>query len=81
MQLTDSGVQATLGEVIMDPETIVRAMLGAVGLPADEEEIASLVKVFTEQHAEIESLYAVAETRHESPALIFKPNPTFAKWG
>ena len=63
-----------------DPETVVRTMLGEAGLPASEEEIEALVKAYPAHKAGIESLYAVAEAKYESPCLTFNPNPTFADW-
>lgn len=64
-----------------DAETVVRTMLGEAGLPASEEEIATLVKAYPRFKAGIEALYAVADARYEAPALTFKANPTFADWG
>lgn len=64
----------------LDTELTVRTFLAAAGLAPSEEEVAALVAAYPRHKAGIESLYAVAETRYESPALIFNPVPVFQDW-
>ena len=64
-----------------DAETVVRMLLGEAGLPASEAEIATLAAAYPAFKAGIESLYAVAEARYESPALHFEVSPVFSDWG
>jgi hypothetical protein len=63
-----------------DDRAIVTTLLGEAALPASPDEIASLARVYRKLRAGIESLYAVADARYESPCLNFDPNPTFADW-
>jgi hypothetical protein len=69
-----------MSNVNIDAELTVRAMLTAAGLSPGPEEITSLVQAYARHKAGIESLYAIPETRYESPALIFDPTPVFADW-
>jgi len=69
-----------VSEVAIDTDITVRTLLAAAGLTPSAEEIASLVDAYPRHKAGIESLYAIPETRYESPALIFNPTPVFADW-
>jgi hypothetical protein len=64
-----------------DAETVVRTLLGEARLPASEEEIATLAAAYPAFKQGIESLYAVADARYESPALHFEVSPVFGDWG
>jgi hypothetical protein len=64
-----------------DAETVVRTLLGEAGLPASESEIATLAAAYPALKAGVETLYAVAEARYESPALHFEVSPVFSDWG
>ena len=59
---------------------LVKLLLDRAGLPASDEELSKLTDAYIQQQAGIESLYAVAATRYESPCLHFTPTPTFADW-
>jgi hypothetical protein len=61
--------------------SLVKLLLDRAGLPASDEELSKLTDAYIQQQAGIESLYAVAATRYESPCLHFTPTPTFADWG
>lgn len=63
-----------------ESRTIVTTLLGEAGLPASPEEIDQLAEAYVGLRADIESLYAVAEAKYESPGLHFNPDPTFADW-
>jgi hypothetical protein len=55
-------------------EALVRMALEHAGVPASDEEIAAVVAAYASFKAGVESLYAVADARHESPALSFQPD-------
>lgn len=59
---------------------IVRDALAAAGLSPSDEEVAGLVAGYPDWKARIEALYAIAETRYASPAVVFDASPTFADW-
>jgi hypothetical protein len=63
-----------------ETEVTVRMLMAAAGLAPSEEEMAALVASYPAHKAGIESLYAIPETRYESPALIFTATPVFADW-
>jgi hypothetical protein len=65
---------------MVDADSVVRLMLSEARLPASEEELDALAKVYPRLKREIESLYAVTEARYELPALTFTPDPTFGDW-
>jgi hypothetical protein len=65
---------------ILGTEVTVRTMLAVAGLEPSEEEISALISAYPRHKAGIESLYAIPETRYESPALIFDPAPVFQDW-
>jgi hypothetical protein len=58
----------------------VRALIAAAGLTPSEAELAALIAGYPELRARMDGMYALAETRYESPALVFDPDPTFAAW-
>jgi hypothetical protein len=64
----------------MGAADVVRTLLGEAGLPASPEEVERLAASYVELRAGIESLYAVAEAKYESPGLHFDPDPTHADW-
>ena len=64
-----------------DAETAVTTLLREAGLPASAEEIAALAAAYPAFKQGIESLYAVADARYESPALHFEVSPVFGDWG
>jgi hypothetical protein len=63
-----------------DDRAIVTTLLGQAGLPASPDEIDGLAGAYRRLKAGVESLYAVADARYESPCLTFNPDPTFADW-
>jgi hypothetical protein len=65
----------------IDANEIVKSMLAAAGLPASAYEIEALVEAYPDHKLGVESLYAVADARYESPAFVFSANPTLADWG
>lgn len=64
-----------------DPETTVRALLGAAGIPATEEEIAQLAVDYPRLRALVEILHTMPAARYEAPALHFDPTAPMAPWG
>lgn len=62
------------------PRERIVAQLQAAGLPASDAEIDGFAAGHEQWAAGIESMYAIAECRYESPALIFTATPVFADW-
>jgi hypothetical protein len=59
---------------------VVRGLLAAEEIPADDAEVERLVAAYREQKKLSELLFAVVEARYEAPALVFDPAPEFAHW-
>ncbi len=58
----------------------VVAQLDAAGLSPSSDEIDALAKGAVGMAAGVASLWALAESRYEEPALIFDPDPHVAPW-
>lgn len=65
---------------LRENDAILRLLLAQARLPLEEEEIVALARNLPTMMAMVESLYAVADVRYESPALIFDASPAFANW-
>ena len=61
-------------------ETAVSHLLGAAGFTPPAHEVAELEADYATLRGMVALLYTVAETRYESPALGFDPDPRFADW-
>lgn len=61
-------------------ETLVRATLRERGVPASDEEIEALVSAYPAFKANLDSLYAVTDARHDQPAVSFAPDTNVSEW-
>lgn len=59
---------------------MVDAMLVAAGLDPSASERENLIATYAMFKPAIEALYAVAEARYESPALVFQAAPKLTPW-
>jgi hypothetical protein len=54
-----------------EPETTVRALLGAAGLSLSDEQVARYVRIYPILREGADRLF-IAEARYEEPAVVFR---------
>jgi hypothetical protein len=59
----------------VDERSTVRALLASAGLHPPEEDMDALVKAHAQLRKMAELVFTVDESRYESPALSFRPDP------
>jgi hypothetical protein len=65
----------------MEPDTTrVRHLLEAAGFTPPDEEVAELAGDYAIVRQMVALLYTVDESRYESPATGFDPDPRFTDW-
>jgi hypothetical protein len=62
------------------PAAELAGLLQAAGLDVSPADRARLLRGYTALKPSVESLYALPEARHESPALLFSAEPHLADW-
>jgi len=67
-------------EPTADPNTEVRMLLGAAGLPASDAEVAVLADHYPALRAATDALYAPPAVRYADPALRFRAEAEIVDW-
>jgi hypothetical protein len=62
------------------PESQVRTLLEAAGLPASDGEIAALAARYPDLRASIDALYTPPAARYVDPALRFRAEASITNW-